>query len=124
MPPTEKQLLSTRYFPNDTDADIVKKYKRAGCTDKFIADAVGLTLKQTKENYPFEMGMTDVDDLAVVANVAYNMATSGEHPNMTKWWLTVKGGWMYAPAAPQTEPLKIVLDTDVDEDSNDIIEHE
>ena len=116
MTQLRKKMLSATYFADEKSATDVKNYKRSGCSDKFIADALGITIKQLKDNYPYEMDMTDADDLAIVANVAFNMASSGEDAGMTKWWLTVKGGWMYREQKPTSDPLQIILDSDEDEE--------
>lgn len=118
---TPQTFLNEAYFPNKDDAEKVTNLVRAGVESKAIANLLGITDKKLKELYPYELGFTDAVELAQVADVALKMALSGEHPSMTKWWLTVKGGWMYLESGPKKEPFQILLDQDIvdEEDSLD-----
>ena len=101
---------------------------RAGIETKAISNLLGISERELKDLYPYELGYTDAVDLATVADVAFNLAKSGEHPSMTKWWLTVKGGWLYMEGGPKKEPFQILLDADEIEDEDitdaDFFDHE
>lgn len=101
----------TDYYPNPVDAQRVQKFKRAGVLNQRIAEILRIRLEDLEKHYPVELGFTDEEDLAEIANVAYRMAVSGEDSSMTKWWLSVKGGWNpnVAPQGPETQPLMIIL---------------
>lgn len=99
------------YYPSPVDAKRVQKFKRAGITNIRISEILKISLEELEKSYPVELGFTDEEDLAVVADVAYAMASSGLDAGMTKWWLSVKGGWNPAAPPPPTDnaPLMIVL---------------
>lgn len=118
--------MTDEYFPNNTDAQRIKRFKRANVPNERIAEIIRVDLATLEKHYPFELEFTDEEDLAVIADVAYEMAKSGEDPGMTKWWLTVKGGWVYQEGGniPQDhQPLLVVLADDYAEE-NDTIEGE
>jgi len=73
-------------------AERISKYVRAFIGVKRISVLVGIPVKKLEAMYPFELGYTDDEELACVADIAYQMASSGRYPDMTKWWLKVKGG--------------------------------
>lgn len=116
-----KDLMNAEYFPNQDDSALVKKYVRAGVRVEGIAHILNISEKNLKSCYPFELGTTDDMDLAVVADVAFNMAASGDHPSMTKWWLTVKGGWLFQENPVPTNPFQIILDSEVVEEENEAL---
>ncbi len=112
------------YFPSQTDSLRVKRFKRAGVTNDKIAEILRISLQDLEKHYPFEINHTDAEDLALVADVAYKMATSGEDPGMTKWWLTVKGGWIYddkASREPLQAPMVILLDRGVEDEPDGFV---
>lgn len=89
---TRKRTMSI-YLPSIKDAEKVKSCVRAGISDiERVARIVGITKKQLEDNYQYELGYTDDEELAVIADVAYEMASSGKFPHMTMWWLRCKGG--------------------------------
>lgn len=111
--------MTAQYFPSATDAQRIKRFKRAGVINLRIAEILRVSLETLEEHYPFELGFTDEEDLANVADVAYKMATSGEEPQMTKWWLQVKGGWIYDENAGKgvpSAPMLIILDREIEND--------
>jgi hypothetical protein len=91
-------------------------WSRAGIGKERIAQRLGTTVRNVENCYPYELGYTDEESLAMVADVAFQMAVSGEHPTMTKFWLEVKGGWvpgMSAPGLGGKKPLQIIIDPSV-----------
>lgn len=99
------------YCPTPIDAARVIKFKRAGVLNHRIAEILRIPLATLEATYPVEIGFTDEEDLAIVADVAFDMAKSGLDASMTKWWLSVKGGWNPNTPPPQSDqsPLLIVL---------------
>lgn len=99
------------YYPTPVDAVRILKFKRAGILNYRIAEIMRMTLDDLEKFYPVELGFTDEEDLAVIADVAYIMASSGQDSAMTKWWLSVKGGWNpnTPPVPTDQSPLLIVL---------------
>ena len=101
------------HYPNPQAARTVEMWTRAGIGPERIARRLGITIRDLEKNYPFELGFTDEESLAVVADVAYQMATSGSHPTMTKFWLETRGGWQsgfQAHLGSQAKPLQIIVD--------------
>lgn len=99
------------YYPTPIDANRVTKFKRAGIQNSRIAEILKISLEDLESSYPVELGFTDEEDLAVVADVAFTLASSGNDSSMTKWWLSVKGGWNPSTLPPPTDstPFMIVL---------------
>ena len=81
------------YIPCKKDAERVKTCIRAGIVDiERISRIVNISVRNLEANYPYELGYTNDEDLALVADTAFEMATSGKFPHMTQFWLKVKGG--------------------------------
>jgi hypothetical protein len=103
------------YYPDPDTARRVQSCIRAGMTDeKRIATLCKITQAQLTKHYQYELGYVDDEDLAVVADVAYEMATCGKFPHMTQWWLKQKGGIVWQDKKPDevgtsNQPLVIVL---------------
>lgn len=94
------------YFPNVETAERIKRFVRAGIRDeKRLAKMVNITQKQLVEYYQYELEYTDDEELAVVADVAYEMAISGQFPHMTQWWLKQKGPKIWHDKAPPQAAL-------------------
>lgn len=101
------------HYPNPQSARTVEMWTRAGIGPERVARRLGITVKELERNYPFELGFTDEESLAVVADVAYQMAISGTSPVMTKFWLETRGGWQtgfQGHLGSQSQPLQIILD--------------
>jgi hypothetical protein len=108
-------LAKMAYYPTPKDADTVTTWTRAGIGKERIAQRLGCSITDLERHYPFELGYTEDTALALVADVAFQMATSGQHPTMTKWWMEVRGGWLAGVngnGAANHNPLQIVLDSD------------
>jgi hypothetical protein len=101
----------SNYYPTPLDANRIVKLKRAGILNFRIAEIMKMTIEDLEKFFPVELGFTDEEDLADVAEVALNMAKSGVDSKMTQWWLAVKGGWNVNAPLPTNDqsPLMIVL---------------
>ena len=102
------------YYPTPADANIVETWTRAGIGKERIANRIGITVNVLEKHYQFELGYTEDTAVAIVADVAYQMATSGKFPTMTKWWLEVRAGWVTgidAIGSQNASPLQIMLDS-------------
>lgn len=85
--------MAKDYIANPKDAERVKNCVRAGIIDpERIGKIIQVSKKDIERCYPYELGVTDDEDLAIVANVAFDMAISGKFPHMTLFWLRQKGG--------------------------------
>jgi len=117
-------LMPAEYFPCATDAQRIKRFKRAGVINSRIAEILRVSLEDLEKHYPFELGFTDEEDLATIAEVAFNLAKSGEEPSMTKWWLQIKGGWIYDENAGKgvpSAPMLIILDREIENDPDGFV---
>lgn len=106
--------MSREYLPNPKDAERITNCVRAGIIDpERISKIIQVSKRDIERCYPYELGSTDDADLAVVANVAYEMAVSGKFPHMTLFWLRQKGGpaWQELKQESQqaTSPIVIVM---------------
>lgn len=102
------------YYANPKDAERVKSCVRAGIVDvDRISRIINVPKKAIEKFYTYELGYTDDEDLAVVADTAFDMATSGKFPHMTQFWLRVKGGSAWRddepPAVASNAPIVIVM---------------
>jgi len=119
------------YYPTPKDANIVQMWTRAGIGPERICKRLGVTMNQLENSFPFELGYTEEESLAVVADVAYQMAVSGSYPTMTRFWLESRGGWSNEAkkltGTPQT-PFQVLIDSSVVEGeftevvSNEVVE--
>lgn len=113
-------FLYMPYYPTPQDGRIVESWTRAGIGAERIASRLGVTVETLKQAFPLELGYTDEASLAAVAEVAYEMAISGKHPSMTKFWLEARGGWapgQMAVAGEQRKPLTILIDPEAVEEA-------
>ena len=104
------------YYPTSEAARTVEMWTRAGIGKERIAARLGVTVPTLEQHYPFELGYTDEESLAIVADVAFQMASSGKSPQMTKFWLETKGGWQagfMSAGGPVRKPLEIIVDPEV-----------
>lgn len=103
------------YYPTPEHARTVEQWTRAGIGKERIAQRIGISVNQLEASYPYELGFTNDQAVAIVADVAYQMAVSGTQPTMTKWWLEVRAGWVTGQgvlAGAGQKPLTIMLDSD------------
>lgn len=85
-------MAKNEYFPSVETAERIKSCVRAGISsEERIAKICKITEKQLTNHYHYELGYTDDEDLAVVADVGFEMASCGKFPHMTIWWLKQKG---------------------------------
>lgn len=101
-------------FASLAEAEKVKSCIRSGMKDhERIARLIGKSVKDLERLYPVELGMTDDEDLAVVSDVAFQMAVCGRFPHMTQWWLRCRGGSVWqdkqAPETNGQSPIVVVI---------------
>ena len=104
------------HYPTQQNARTVEMWTRAGIGPERIAARLGIPVDILRNNYPFELGFTDEESLAVVADTAYQMAICGKFPTMTRFWLEARGGWVPGRgmlAGQQAKPLQVIIDGDV-----------
>jgi len=74
--------------PTDQQRLQVKSLAASGFCHEKIANFIGVRSPKTLRKYfRKELDFGALEANATVAKTAYEMATSGEHPDMTKYWL-------------------------------------
>jgi AraC-like DNA-binding protein len=58
-----------------------------------IARVIGVSESTLKRRCKDELRLCALLANVRVAEVAYDMACSGDHPEMTRWWLRTRAGW-------------------------------
>ena len=104
--------MSREYMANVKDAEKVRNCVRAGIVDlDRISKLTHIPRKDLERCYPYELELTNDEDLAVVANVAFEMAACGKFPHMTQWYLRQKGGpiWQEPQQVAQQSSAPIVI---------------
>lgn len=73
----------------------IRSYSAVGATWDMIAIKTGIglsTLKRSEEaNHAYQSGKADA--ILTVGGQAFTMASSGRHPDMTKFWLKTQANW-------------------------------
>jgi len=85
--------MSKAHEPTDESRQRVKDLSAFGIRQESIASQLGIT-KPTLEKYYREELDHGLDEAnAKVANTLYAMATSGQHPAATFFWLKTRAKW-------------------------------
>jgi hypothetical protein len=85
--------------PTDEQRRLVKSLAAFGTRQEDIARAVGVRSPKTlRKHYREELDRGAVEANANVARTMYQMATSGEHPTASMFWLKCRAGWRERPA--------------------------
>ena len=93
--------------PTEMQRSQVRALAACGVPEKTIARWVGVRSEKTvRKHFRQELAFGALEANANVANKAYEMAVSGKHPGMTRFWLERRApGWPRhsftgSPAAP------------------------
>ena len=104
-------MRGSRYQPTEADRNTVKSMAACGFTEESIARCVGvdgIDAKTLRKHFRRELN-TSVDKAnAAVGNALFKMATSGECPGATIFWMKTRMRWR------ETQDLRFV-----DEDGKD-----
>jgi hypothetical protein len=79
--------------PNRRDKGQVEVLSGMGASKPFIADHLGLSMDQLDEYYSKELKTGAEEANLQVAKTFHELATSGEHPQMTVLWMKMRAGW-------------------------------
>ena len=85
-----------RWTPPPPIREAVFKAASRGVSQDVIAELVGVSESTLKRNCKDELRQGAQMAYARIALAAYEMALSGEHPQMTRWWLQCRAGWKRA----------------------------
>lgn len=83
----------TKYNPTDDDYGKVEEMVLVGLDHHTIAKIMGIGTATLHKYYQSTLDTARHKRNADVAGVAYQMAISGESPQMTKFWLGTQAGW-------------------------------
>ena len=73
---------------------LVKNLSACGVPQEQIARRVGIrSAKTLRKHFREELDRSALDANAMVAQTLYKMATSGNHPAATFFWLKARAGW-------------------------------
>lgn len=97
-----KKKKKERVYGKPPNEDFLRQMETLGGLAISIAQSArmfGITpaaLFERMRNYPqvreaYERGLAKTN--TKVSETAYKLATSGRNSDMTKWWLSIKGGW-------------------------------
>jgi hypothetical protein len=90
--------------PSDEQRRLVKSLAAFGFPQEQMARAVGIrSAKTLRKHYREELDRGELEANAQVSKTVFQMATSGQHPVATIFWLKCRAGWR-EPRDFQTAP--------------------
>ena len=81
------------YKPNDKDRAVVKALAAYGVPQEQIGARIGISHVTLRKYYQSELDLSAMEANAKVAETCYQMATGGQHPAATFFWLKTRAGW-------------------------------
>lgn len=86
--------------PTEEQRRKVKALSACGTPHDKIAEMLGIRSPKTlRKHYRSELDLGALEANAKVASTLFQMATSGEHPTASMFWLKCRAGWTDRPAA-------------------------
>jgi hypothetical protein len=80
--------------PTQAQRDLVRSLVAFGVSQEKIARQIGIrSAKTLRKHFREELDRGELEANANVANAAYKMATSGQHPVITIFWMKCRAGW-------------------------------
>ena len=86
-------MSNIAYKPNDKDRGIVRAMASYGIPQEDIGKVIGISHVTLRKYYEPELETAGIQANAKVAETCYSMATSGQHPAATFFWLKTRAGW-------------------------------
>ncbi len=88
-----------KIHPTAEQRRLVKSLVAFGVPQEKIARRIGIrSAKSLRKHFRQELDRGALDANGNVAQTLYNMATSGQHPIATLFWLKSRAGWTERPA--------------------------
>lgn len=97
------KLKSVRTHPNHTDATQVEVMTGFGASPQHIASHLSLTIEELEYHYSDQLKFGIEEANLKVAQTFFEMATSGEHPQMTAMWMKMRAKWTESPPPAKQE---------------------
>lgn len=88
--------------PNARDSKQVETLAGLGASEQYICTHLNLTLDQLYEFYQRQLEYGKEHANLEVAETFFDLATSGDHPNITAMWMRMRAGWSDSPAHAQS----------------------
>jgi hypothetical protein len=83
-----------KFIPTDLHRTTVKSLAAYGIPHEEIASMIGLrSAKTLRRHFREELTHGSIEATAQVSQTLYQMATSGEEPACTIFWMKTRGGW-------------------------------
>jgi hypothetical protein len=96
-----------KFVPTDAHRTKVRSLAAYGTKHDDIAKVIGLrSAKTLRKHYREELTRGSIEATAQVGQTLYQMATSGEQPACTIFWMKVRGGWREKPNC-ETAPAAV-----------------
>ena len=84
--------------PTDEQRRKAKILSACGTPHEKIAEVMGIRSPKTlRKHFREELDLGALEANAKVASTLYQMATSGQHPTATMFWLKCRAGWKERP---------------------------
>ncbi len=101
-----------RIQTNEEQRRLVKSFSACGVPQEQIARRLGIrSAKTLRKHFREELDRGALDANTTVAQTLYKMATSGNHPAATFFWLKTRAGWreraQFEPTASMPPPFVI-----------------
>lgn len=90
---SKKSRGRPRHEPDEKARKQVETMAGLGLKADDIAKVIGVSRATLFKNYGEEIRLGSAKALVQVHQTAYEMAMSGNHANMTMFWLKCRGGW-------------------------------
>jgi hypothetical protein len=96
-------MARPRFKPTKDQRKLVQSLAAIGVRQEHISAAIGIRSPKTlRKHFRKDIAKGDAEATATVMATAYSMATSGNFPGMTRFWLSTVGGGP-APVAGDEE---------------------
>jgi hypothetical protein len=89
----------TPLHPNKRDLKQVETLAGLGASENYICEHLRITPAQLKTHYSSALEYGKEHANLEVAETFFQLATSGEHPNITMAWMKMRAGWSDGPIA-------------------------
>ena len=87
-----------------------------GLTQQQIADIKGMDVDTLRKHAGAIIKRGKSKAIGKISQTAYNMAASGEHPSMTRFWLKMQAGWHESVPDEIMTLLGEVTNVEIEED--------